>query len=129
MTSNTAGFFGVYAMFQKYRRKSRQELFLGPAHDHPRGWSCNPRLEPRSALLLHASALKQPTKVVFYSDNKPVASTVIPAGDNLKAVLHFSTDAGEVISVCLSDLVSRYRGECFGKLMPSGLICALRHDE
>jgi predicted alpha-1,2-mannosidase len=42
---------------------------------------------------------KHPTKVVFYSDDKPVASTGNLAGDNLKVLLHFSTHAGEVISV------------------------------
>ncbi len=42
---------------------------------------------------------KQPTKVIFYSDDIPVADTGNLAGNNLKAVLHFSTHAGEVISV------------------------------
>jgi predicted alpha-1,2-mannosidase len=40
---------------------------------------------------------KQPTSVVFYSDDKPVSTTGTLEGDCLKAVLHFKTHAGEVI--------------------------------
>ncbi len=42
---------------------------------------------------------KQPTKVVFYSDDKPVDGTGQLKGDNLKAVLHFRTGANETILV------------------------------
>ena len=42
---------------------------------------------------------KQPTQVVFYSDDKPVANPGKVQGDNLKAVLHFQTHAGEAILV------------------------------
>ncbi len=42
---------------------------------------------------------KQPKKVVFYSGDKPLASTDALEGDNLKAVLHFQTQANETILV------------------------------
>jgi predicted alpha-1,2-mannosidase len=42
---------------------------------------------------------KQPTSVVFYSDDKPVSTTGNLQGDCLKAVLHFKTHAAEVIYV------------------------------
>ena len=42
---------------------------------------------------------KQPTKIVFYSNDKPVEGTGKLTGDNLKAVLHFQTKANEVILV------------------------------
>ena len=42
---------------------------------------------------------KEPEKVVFYSDDKPVSAAGRLEGDNLKAVLHFKTHAGEVIHV------------------------------
>ncbi|MGI4829547.1 MAG: GH92 family glycosyl hydrolase [Janthinobacterium lividum] len=42
---------------------------------------------------------KQPTHVVLYSDDKPVSTADMLKGDNLKAVLHFSTRAGETICV------------------------------
>ncbi len=42
---------------------------------------------------------KQPTSVVFYSDDKPVSAEGKLEGDNLKAVLHFKTSADEVIYV------------------------------
>ena len=42
---------------------------------------------------------KQPTKVTFYSDDKPMSGTDALEGDNLKAVLHFDTHGGEVIFV------------------------------
>ncbi len=41
---------------------------------------------------------KQPTKVVFYSNDQPVQGDRIQ-GDNLKAVLHFNTAANETILV------------------------------
>lgn len=41
---------------------------------------------------------KQPTKIIFYSDDKPVTGEMIK-GDNLKAVLHFQTTANETILV------------------------------
>lgn len=40
---------------------------------------------------------KQPANIVFYSDDKPVSAEGKLEGDNLKAVLHFKTRAGEVI--------------------------------
>ena len=42
---------------------------------------------------------KQPKQVVFYSNDKPVAIGGKLEGDNLKAVLHFETQAGETILV------------------------------
>ena len=42
---------------------------------------------------------KQPTRVTFYSDDKPVTGDELLEGDNLKAVLHFDTHAGETILV------------------------------
>ncbi len=42
---------------------------------------------------------KQPTKVVLYSDDKPVSQTGVLQGDNLKAVVHFRTEANEVILI------------------------------
>ena len=42
---------------------------------------------------------KQPTRVVFYSDDKPIDATGKLQGDNLKAVLHFQTHADEQILV------------------------------
>lgn len=42
---------------------------------------------------------QQPTKVVFYSDDKPVDGTGMLKGDNLKAVLHFTTTGNEPIYV------------------------------
>ncbi len=42
---------------------------------------------------------KQPTKVVLYSDDKPVAAGGMLKGDNLKAVVHFRTASNEVILV------------------------------
>ena len=42
---------------------------------------------------------KQPTKIVLYSNDKPVPEPGQLTGDNLKAVVHFSTTANEVILV------------------------------
>lgn len=42
---------------------------------------------------------RQPSSVVFYSDDKPVSATGPLQGNNLKAVLHFKTHAGEAIYV------------------------------
>ncbi len=42
---------------------------------------------------------KQPTRIVLYSDDKPVTAAGVLKGDNLKAVLHFRTHADEVILV------------------------------
>ena len=42
---------------------------------------------------------KQPASVVLYSGDKPVSTTGKLEGNNLKAVLHFKTHAGEVIYV------------------------------
>jgi predicted alpha-1,2-mannosidase len=42
---------------------------------------------------------QQPTSVTFYSDDKPVSATGKLEGDNLKAVLHFKTRAGQPIYV------------------------------
>jgi predicted alpha-1,2-mannosidase len=42
---------------------------------------------------------KMPTRVEFYSDDRPVPINGKLEGDNLKAVLHFDTHAGEVIYV------------------------------
>ncbi len=42
---------------------------------------------------------KRPTEVVFYSDDKSVNANGLLLGDNLKAVLHFQTHAGEAIYV------------------------------
>ncbi|HEX4286022.1 MAG TPA: GH92 family glycosyl hydrolase [Terracidiphilus sp.] len=42
---------------------------------------------------------QQPTSITFYSDDKPVSPKRTIAGDNLKAVLHFKTRAGEAILV------------------------------
>lgn len=42
---------------------------------------------------------KQPTRVEFYSDDKPASATGLLEGDTLKAVLHFSVQAGEKILV------------------------------
>ena len=42
---------------------------------------------------------KQPVNVALYRDDKPVADPGHLRGDNLKAVLHFSTQPGEVILV------------------------------
>src|SRR5215469_36948 len=42
---------------------------------------------------------KPPVKVEFYSDDKPAAASGKLEGNNLKAVLHFNTHAGEVIYV------------------------------
>ncbi len=42
---------------------------------------------------------KKPVKVVFYSNGKPLQDTAPVAGDDLKAVLHFKTKAGEAILV------------------------------
>lgn len=46
---------------------------------------------------LHVS--KTPTRVVLYCDDKPVNASGTVLGNNLKAVLHFRTGPGEVISV------------------------------
>ena len=40
---------------------------------------------------------KQPAKVVFYRDDKPIPGVAPLAGNNLKAVLHFNVAAGETI--------------------------------
>ena len=42
---------------------------------------------------------RQPDKIVFYSDDKPVTATGKLEGNNLKAVLHFKTHANEVIFI------------------------------
>ena len=42
---------------------------------------------------------KQPAQIVFYSDDQPVTVHGTLGGDNLKAVLHFSTKADEVICI------------------------------
>lgn len=42
---------------------------------------------------------EQPTSITFYSDDKPVSVTGKLEGDNLKAVLHFKTRAGQPIYV------------------------------
>lgn len=42
---------------------------------------------------------KQPSKIVLYSDDKPVTASGELKGDNLKAVLQFQTHAGEAILV------------------------------
>ncbi len=42
---------------------------------------------------------KQPTSVVLYSDDKPVRETGVLKGGNLKAVVHFRTEAREVILI------------------------------
>ncbi len=42
---------------------------------------------------------KQPTKIVLYSNDKPVSESSQLAGDNLKAVVHFSTQPDEMILV------------------------------
>ncbi len=42
---------------------------------------------------------KEPTKIVLYADDKEVTAETALRGDNLKAVLHFSTQAGEAILV------------------------------
>ena len=42
---------------------------------------------------------KQPKEVVLYADDKPVTDPAQLKGDNLKAVLHFQTQAGEAILV------------------------------
>ncbi len=42
---------------------------------------------------------KKPTKVVLYSNDKPISNTSELKGDNLKAVAHFYTHAGEAIFV------------------------------
>ena len=42
---------------------------------------------------------QQPTSIAFYSDDKPVNATGKLEGDNLKAVLHFKTQAGQPIYV------------------------------
>ncbi len=47
----------------------------------------------------HLEVSKKPTKVVFYSNGKPLHDTAPVAGDDLKAVLHFKTRAGEAILV------------------------------
>ena len=47
----------------------------------------------------HLEVSKKPAKVVFYSNGKPLQDTAPVAGDDLKAVLHFGTEAGEAILV------------------------------
>jgi predicted alpha-1,2-mannosidase len=42
---------------------------------------------------------RQPDKIVFYSDDKPVSAAGKLEGDNLKAVLHFKTHANEAIYI------------------------------
>ena len=42
---------------------------------------------------------KQPREVVLYADDKPVSDPTQLKGDNLKAILHFQTHAGEEILV------------------------------
>ncbi len=42
---------------------------------------------------------KKPSKIVFYSNGKPVGATSPLAGDDLKAVLHFTTTEKEIIYV------------------------------
>ena len=47
----------------------------------------------------HLQVSKQPTKVVLYSDDQPVSQFTALQGNNLKAVLHFTTQANEVVYV------------------------------
>ena len=47
----------------------------------------------------HLQVSKKPSKVVFYSNGKPLGDTAPVAGDDLKAVLHFRTEANEAILV------------------------------